>query len=158
MKKMLLFCFLGILLAGCTASTTEEKPIDATKDTLQTTSKTSPNSSDMKDTLTEFSFDTTKEGSGKEAKFSDEVTVHYVGTFLDGKVFDSSREKNRPFTFVLGAGMVIQGWDEGVVGMKVGEIRTLRVPYDMAYGDQGFPPVIPPKTPLLFEVELLEIN
>lgn len=96
-------------------------------------------------------------GKGKEAKKGDKVTVNYTGMFIDGDIFDSSLGK-RPFSFVLGEGYVIKGWDEGVVGMKEGGKRTLKIPYDMAYGHVGAGGVIPPYSDLVFEVELLQVN
>jgi peptidylprolyl isomerase len=99
-----------------------------------------------------------KEGAGAEAKKGDKVQVHYTGWLKDGTKFDSSKDRDRPFTFNLGAGQVIKGWDEGVAGMKVGGKRKLIIPYELAYGEQGRPPVIPPKAELTFEVELLKIN
>jgi FKBP-type peptidyl-prolyl cis-trans isomerase len=99
-----------------------------------------------------------KEGTGAEAKAGDTVEVHYTGTFKDGKKFDSSKDRGRPFSFRLGAGDVIKGWDEGVAGMKVGGKRKLVIPYQLAYGENGRPPVIPPKSELTFEVELLGIK
>lgn len=95
-------------------------------------------------------------GTGEEAKTGEAVTVHYVGTLADGTQFDSSRDRNEPFSFPLGAGQVIRGWDEGVVGMKPGGVRKLTIPSDLAYGDAGRPPVIPPKATLIFEIELIE--
>ncbi len=98
------------------------------------------------------------EGAGAEAKAGDKVSVHYTGTFADGKKFDSSRDRNAPFAFKLGARQVIKGWDEGVAGMKIGGKRKLVIPYDLAYGEAGRPPVIPAKSELHFDVELLAIN
>jgi len=97
-------------------------------------------------------------GKGPEAKAGDVVSVHYVGTLTDGKKFDASRDHGKPFEFPLGAGRVIKGWDLGVAGMKVGGKRKLTIPYQLAYGEEGSPPVIPPKATLLFEIELLEIK
>jgi FKBP-type peptidyl-prolyl cis-trans isomerase len=97
-------------------------------------------------------------GKGPEAKAGDVVSVHYVGTLLDGKEFDASRKHGKPFDFPLGQGQVIKGWDEGVAGMKPGGKRRLVIPPSKAYGARGAPPVIPPNSTLLFEVELLEIK
>jgi protein-disulfide isomerase len=97
-------------------------------------------------------------GTGREVKRGDTVRVHYTGTLEDGKVFDSSRPRNTPFEFTVGRGMVIKGWEEGLLGMKVGGKRKLTLPPDFGYGPNGHPPVIPPDATLLFEVELLEIK
>jgi FKBP-type peptidyl-prolyl cis-trans isomerase FkpA len=97
-------------------------------------------------------------GKGTEAKAGDSVKVHYVGTLTDGKEFDSSKKHNQPFDFELGAGRVIKGWDQGVAGMKIGGKRKLTVPPSLGYGARGFPPVIPPNSTLVFEVELLEVK
>jgi len=99
-----------------------------------------------------------QEGSGVEIKNGDKATVHYVGTLENGQKFDSSVDRGQPFEFMLGAGQVIKGWDNGVLGMKVGEKRKLTMPHNLAYGENGIPGVIPPKAVLIFEVELLEIN
>lgn len=99
-----------------------------------------------------------QEGEGVEAKPGDTVSVHYVGTLTTGEKFDSSRDRGEPFSFELGAGRVIRGWDQGVAGMKVGGIRKLTIPPELAYGERGAPPAIGPNTILVFEVELLEIE
>jgi FKBP-type peptidyl-prolyl cis-trans isomerase len=107
--------------------------------------------------VTELKKEDTKVGTGAAAAKGDKVRVHYTGTLLNGTKFDSSRDRNEPFEFTLGQGQVIQGWDEGVAGMKKGGKRTLTIPADKAYGKRGSPPVIPPDAPLKFDVELVEI-
>lgn len=97
-------------------------------------------------------------GKGPEAKKGDHVSVHYTGTLLDGTKFDSSRDRDEPFEFTLGSGMVIKGWDEGVVGMKKGGKRRLTIPSELGYGKSGSPPKIPPDATLVFDIELLEIK
>ena len=97
-------------------------------------------------------------GGGAEAVAGRGVSVHYTGTLTDGSKFDSSLDRGQPFDFRLGAGMVIQGWDEGVAGMKVGGKRRLTLPPEKAYGDRGFGTVIPPGSTLVFEIELLAVR
>jgi hypothetical protein len=97
-------------------------------------------------------------GKGAEVKTGDTVRVHYTGTLMNGQKFDSSRDRGAPFDFTVGNGSVIKGWDQGVVGMKPGGKRRLVIPQDIAYGEAGRPPEIPPKAGLKFDIELLEIN
>ena len=98
-------------------------------------------------------------GDGEEAKSGQYVTVHYTGYLLDnGSKFDSSKDRNQPFAFPLGAGHVIKGWDQGVVGMKIGGVRKLTIPAELGYGSRGAGGVIPPNATLDFEVELLKVN
>jgi FKBP-type peptidyl-prolyl cis-trans isomerase len=99
-----------------------------------------------------------REGTGPAAKTGDTVSVHYTGTLLDGTKFDSSHDRDRPFEFKLGAGSVIKGWDQGVVGMKKGGVRKLTIPPHLGYGKRGSPPKIGPDATLQFEIELLEIR
>ena len=97
-------------------------------------------------------------GAGAVPKRGASVTVHYTGWLTDGAKFDSSVDRDEPFSFVLGTGQVIQGWDEGVAGMRVGDKVRLTIPPEQAYGEQGYPGAIPPNATLIFEVELLSIS
>lgn len=146
--SLLLSCFAA---AGCNAQSTsskQEKPA-MTQNTA----------------ITELQKIDTKVGSGREAEAGFNVTVHYTGWLYDanaeggkGKKFDSSLDRNSPFNFFLGGGQVIQGWDEGVQGMKVGGKRTLIIPSEMGYGARGAGGAIPPNANLIFEVELLDVK
>ena len=97
-------------------------------------------------------------GTGAEAKKGDDVSVHYTGRLMDGTQFDSSKDRNQPFDFPLGAGQVIKGWDEGVAGMKVGGTRKLTIPPSLGYGARGAGGLIPPNATLEFDVELLGVG
>jgi FKBP-type peptidyl-prolyl cis-trans isomerase FkpA len=106
----------------------------------------------------EFKIDDVAVGTGAEAKEGSTVKVHYTGTLKNGTKFDSSRDRNEPFEFTIGKGMVIQGWDKGVVGMKVGGKRKLTIPHELGYGEKGSPPKIPGKATLLFDIELISVQ
>jgi FKBP-type peptidyl-prolyl cis-trans isomerase len=106
-------------------------------------------------TDTGLKFEDTVVGEGTVATKGQTVSVHYTGWLENGTKFDSSKDRDEPFAFKLGAGQVIRGWDEGVTGMKVGGVRRLTIPSHLAYGDRGAGGVIPPKATLIFEVELL---
>lgn len=108
--------------------------------------------------VTELKIEDLQEGTGAEATAGKNVTVHYTGWLTDGTKFDSSLDSGQPFTFALGSGQVIPGWDQGVEGMKVGGKRRLTIPPQLAYGEQGAPPVIPPNATLVFDVELLNVQ
>lgn len=144
--SLVLACFVT---AGCKAestNSTQEKPA-------------------MTQNITELQKIDTQVGAGREAEVGFNVTVHYTGWLYDaaaeggkGKKFDSSLDRNSPFNFFLGGGQVIQGWDEGVQGMKIGGKRTLIIPSEMGYGARGAGGVIPPNANLIFDVELLDVK
>jgi FKBP-type peptidyl-prolyl cis-trans isomerase FkpA len=118
----------------------------------------------MEDKIQELVIQDTKVGEGREAEKGLTISVHYTGWLLDatkndkkGEKFDSSLDRREPFTFVLGVGQVIKGWDDGFDGMKIGGSRTILIPPEMGYGSRGAGGAIPPNADLIFEVELLEI-
>jgi FKBP-type peptidyl-prolyl cis-trans isomerase FkpA len=117
-----------------------------------------PDTSNLTTTDTGLQYKDTSVGSGAEAKAGDTVSVHYTGWLTDGTKFDSSVDRGQPFSFQLGAGRVIAGWDEGVAGMKVGGKRILVIPSNLGYGTSGAGGVIPPNATLIFEVELLDVQ
>ncbi len=131
--------------------TNTSKPKEESNQTINNQKPVENNSNELKKEIL-------KQGNGAVAKAGDTVEVHYTGWLTDGTKFDSSIDRGQPFSFHLGAGEVIKGWDDGVSGMKVGEKVKLTIPYSMAYGENGYPPVIPAKATLIFEVELLKIN
>ncbi|MCO4771434.1 MAG: FKBP-type peptidyl-prolyl cis-trans isomerase [Deltaproteobacteria bacterium] len=106
----------------------------------------------------ELEWETLAEGDGVEAIPGRDVTVHYTGWLTNGTKFDSSHDRVQPFTFRLGAGQVIKGWEQGVEGMRVGGKRKLTIPPNLGYGRFGSPPVIPGNATLVFEVELLGVK
>ncbi len=138
---------VALAFTGCVGA-------DSTKPSVE--AKTQPTSA------TGLQIKDTKGGSGAAAKAGDKVTVHYTGWLQNpdgsvGKKFDSSRDSNQPFSFVLGAGNVIKGWDDGVQGMQVGGQRRLVIPAALGYGQRGAAGVIPPGATLIFDVELLSL-
>jgi FKBP-type peptidyl-prolyl cis-trans isomerase len=142
-----------LLVAGALSTsalaTQEGKPMEPAKDTAAAKETVTPSGLKYVDQ---------KVGAGAEAKSGDVVSVHYTGWLENGTKFDSSRDRNEPFRFKLGASQVIKGWDEGVAGMKVGGKRRLTIPAELGYGKRGAGGVIPPDATLVFEVELLGIG
>lgn len=108
--------------------------------------------------VTELKTEDLKVGTGAAAVSGNRVTVHYTGWLTNGTKFDSSKDNGQPFSFQLGAGEVIKGWDQGVVGMKMGGVRKLAIPASLGYGASGAGGVIPPNATLVCEVELLGVN
>lgn len=132
-----------------------DKPLE-TKSNSTTTQATKVTQTTKNMETTKLIIEDEKVGTGTEAKAGDSVTVHYVGTLTNGMVFDASRNHGEQgFTFILGRGEVIKGWDQGVAGMKVGGKRKLTIPSDLAYGNRAVGDVIPANATLVFEVELI---
>lgn len=150
---------LALSLNGCTKK--EDKPAETATTSASTTEGNVATTPDTKVTgapVTELKIEELKAGTGAEAKAGQQVSVHYTGWLTDGKKFDSSVDRGQPFKFQLGGGQVIQGWDKGVAGMKVGGKRKLTIPPAMGYGERGAGGVIPPNATLIFEVELLGVG
>jgi len=120
-------------------------------------SKEEKMSGDIQETPSGLKYIVIEPGEGDKPEKGKKVKVHYTGKLEDGSVFDSSIRRG-PIEFTLGVGQVIKGWDEGITDMKVGEKRQLIIPPDLGYGPNGHPPVIPPNSTLIFDVELIEIN
>lgn len=156
MKKMVVFCSLvsvsAFLLISC-------------RDAKNQTNNTSKGNAKMERNKTNsgLQYEVIKEGSGASPRTGQQVTVHYTGWLSDstgnptGNPFDSSVTRGKPFSFTLGVGQVIRGWDEGVMLMKVGEKRRLIIPSDLGYGARGAGALIPPHATLIFDVELLSV-
>lgn len=121
-------------------------------------SKEEKMSGDIQETPSGLKYIVIETGEGDKPEKGKKVKVHYTGKLEDGSVFDSSIKRGAPIEFTLGVGQVIKGWDEGIADMKVGEKRQLIIPPDLGYGPNGHPPVIPPNSTLIFDVELVEIN
>jgi FKBP-type peptidyl-prolyl cis-trans isomerase len=150
MKTAVLAIFL-ILLAGLAAAQTEP----AKKAPAMPLGPTKVTGAPIK-TASGLEYWDIKAGTGAEAKPGHKVKVDYTGWLTNGKKFDSSVGTGRPFEFMLGAGQVIKGWDEGVSGMKVGGKRQLKIPANLAYGARGYPGLIPPDSALIFDVQLVD--
>lgn len=151
--------FIIIVVAIILYNSNEEQEIDVQQNG-ETMEETEQNNEPTNQTAEEngLVIETLTEGTGKTVVSGDTVTVHYTGTLEDGTVFDSSHNRNTPFTFTVGAGQVIPGWDQGLAGARVGSIRKLTIPSDLAYGDRGVPGVIPGGATLIFEVEVISVQ
>lgn len=154
--NVMLACACVMALNACKAQT--EAATNQTTSTKETPAMTQAN-------ITELQKIDTQVGTGREAEPGFKISVHYTGWLFDaaaegqkGKKFDSSKDRGQPFEFNLGAGQVIQGWDEGFAGMKIGGKRTLIIPSEMGYGARGAGGAIPPNADLIFDVELLDVK
>lgn len=143
--------FMNYKSEGLTVFTPTPKTVVAEKDIVV-------ENNIMQDNVTELKIEDLVVGTGPEAVSGNLISVHYTGTLTNGTKFDSSKDRGEPFEFTLGAGQVIQGWDKGFNGMKIGGKRKLTIPSEMGYGAQGAGGVIPPNATLIFEVELLGVK
>jgi peptidylprolyl isomerase len=150
-RHIIILFAITIAVSGCQNSATRSFP-------QQTSYPGDPTSMEKQVTKSGLEYIDQVIGTGAEPKTGDKVTVHYTGYLTDGKKFDSSVDRNKPFTFVIGLGQVIKGWDEGVASMKVGGKRKLLIPANLGYGMRGAGGVIPPNADLVFDVELISIQ
>lgn len=158
--ERILICFLllaATMIFACSQKETASPDINKSGDAQM--NKGTPGQSDnMVKTPSGLQYEDIVPGSGASPSSGKKVVVHYTGWLTDGKKFDSSVDRNEPFTFQIGAGQVIKGWDEGVMGMKIGGKRKLIIPSNLGYGAAGAGGVIPPNATLVFEVILLDIR
>lgn len=171
MKKIIVVASLTlgvIFIAGCSSSQPTQTPIEqSSSQSVQAppiqpvqpqTSQSAPNSNSGTAAITELKIETIKPGTGAAVKTGDTVSVQYTGTLTDGTKFDSSLDPGRqPFTFTVGQGQVIKGWDQGLIGMKVGEERKLTIPSSLGYGPASVGS-IPPNSTLIFDIQLVSIK
>lgn len=172
-----MIALLAAVLVACTPDAPKDAPkntVPAAEKTAETRADTRPQAADVsktasaapssvegkeaKTTPSGLKYYVLQEGTGEKPAQGQTVGVHYTGWLTDGTKFDSSLDRGRPFTFPVGAGRVIKGWDEAVLDMKVGEKRQLHIPPELGYGERGAGNVIPPGATLVFDVELLELK
>jgi FKBP-type peptidyl-prolyl cis-trans isomerase FkpA len=154
MRKLL---FLGMGLVAMASFGKSATPVVTPKE-VKTSTDTNKAKGKMTTITKGLEYEELKVGTGAEATSGKTVSVHYTGWLTNGTKFDSSVDRGQPFTFPLGGGQVIQGWDQGFAGMKIGGKRKLYIDPEMGYGTRGAPPVIPPNSKLIFEVELLAVK
>ena len=153
MKRLPLFLFAWFMLALGIAQAVPARPLYEPEELVKNREETADH-----DSIRPTSGEDLQVGVGKTAKAGDTLEVHYTGTLKDGKKFDSSRDRHQPFSFHLGRGQVIKGWDEGVAGMKEGGKRKLIIPPVLGYGERGAGNIVPPNAELHFDVELLKVK
>ena len=152
-KRLIPIAILLLVLAACGKD--EDKPAATDSNATPATSGCPAEATELDGGLC---YVDTKIGDGPEVEKGDVLNMDYTGKLEDGSVFDSSEKQGQPIQFNLGVGAVIQGWDEGIPGMKVGGERTLTIPPELGYGESGYPPVIPPNATLIFDVKLVSIE
>ncbi|EKE24998.1 MAG: Peptidyl-prolyl cis-trans isomerase [uncultured bacterium] len=163
-KILISLILVALLVLGYTLTRTKEVKAPEVKDAAienqQSKQKQQVSNNSNKDNKSMgLEIKTTQEGTGERiVKSGDNISVHYTGKLTDGTKFDSSVDRGTPFEFKIGQGMVIQGWEQGLLGMKVGEKRTLTIPSELGYGSRGAGNVIPPNATLVFDVELISIK
>jgi FKBP-type peptidyl-prolyl cis-trans isomerase len=153
-KGTIAVCFTGVLAMTLSAGLDRNKDRERPRDNSLENKK----EGNVVTTKSGLQYEDVKEGTGAVAKAGNTVEVHYTGWLTDNTKFDSSVDRGKPFSFKLGSGQVIKGWDEGVAGMKVGGQRRLSIPPDLGYGQRGAGRVIPPNATLIFDVELLNVK
>ena len=158
MSKRAFWIVLGVLIAGLIYVLFFSGGKEINPKTTQTQTENKKMDTNQSTDSGKLVIEDIKVGEGKEVKSGDTVVMHYSGTLTDGTKFDSSYDRNEPFTTQIGVGQVIKGWDEGVPGMKIGGKRKLTIPSDLGYGASGAGAVIPPNATLIFEVELVDIK
>ncbi|MEI6092194.1 MAG: FKBP-type peptidyl-prolyl cis-trans isomerase [bacterium] len=156
MKKVLLvltvIAISGLGCVSCEAKSKKEAMVNLSSEEQVIAKKWS----NVQKTPSGLLYTVTKEGKGAKPALGTLVTAHYTGTLTDGTKFDSSVDRGQPFKFQVGTGQVIKGWDEAFLDMKKGEKRVLVIPYNLAYGERGMPPVIPQRATLIFDVEMID--
>jgi FKBP-type peptidyl-prolyl cis-trans isomerase len=159
-RLIVMIAMVGLLLVACGDGDEDEAASEVTPVATEAEVEGGPPPVSGEATVTDSGLQIIEieAGSGDEVQAGQTAVVHYTGWLADGTKFDSSVDRGQTFAFPLGAGRVIPGWDEGVAGMKVGDKRRLVLPPDLAYGERGSPPLIPPNAELTFDVELLEIQ
>ena len=157
-KKLFVLLFAAVFVAGACGGGDETGGADTDPGEEEVAADAGECSTEPTVTEAGLEIEEIECGDGEEAQSGDTLEVHYEGRLEDGTKFDASRDRGTTFEFQLGAGQVIQGWDEGLVGMKIGGKRLLTIPPELGYGKAGSPPVIPPNATLVFEVELIDIK